>query len=650
VLLAVFPLLPSGPAYLGIQSRVLPEAAVVALLAVALIVRVVNRTPPIDRRRSASAVVLSTWTLFMAAATGAALVGLAGENRIGSPVFDAHLRELTSRFLRPLDFTVDPFYPIRVWLTLLEGFLVFLALRSCARRSPDPTRFVVICRRGYLCGLALVSSFALLQYLTRFHLHPYWIARNADLVRVHATLDDPNSLASYLVIGLGMAIGLAWSDASRRTRAAALVLAAVAIAAVVATVSRAGLVALPATALLVAAARPARRDEAAASRALPRSSRQLARLLLLAGAAATVLLLIAHAVVKRQSPPEPTNPIQAVAQMLDPRVPLEGLFKGRLALWRAAVAMAAQHPLTGVGLGRYPRLLPDFRDRWLPLDNAHNFYLQLAAETGALGALAFMATLVASIVVLIGAMQRADARGAGFALGALFGTIASALTFLTGHWLLLPSGQFLWASALALGLAGAEVGREPAANRQPAASRATVALVVLVLAAYATAAAVMAPPPHGVWGYSWGVFPEEGGVFPDRWGLPHERDFSVSLPPGFGVARFRWTGPRTIIELTAPPSASECLLQIAAALPTYGGPQYVRVLVDQASRVYVLRNSDLTTVRVPVTAGMLDDRRRFTVHLAIDPAFVPAAFGLSDDRRPLGVQWFAPRWAQLVAE
>ena len=63
----------------------------------------------------------------------------------------------------------------------------------------------------------------------------------------------------------------------------------------------------------------------------------------------------------------------------------------RLAHWQAAVEMARLSPLTGVGLGNYEVVYPQVRlMAWkFPLGHAHNYYLNVLAEAGIIGAAAY---------------------------------------------------------------------------------------------------------------------------------------------------------------------------------------------------------------------------------------------------------------------
>ena len=64
----------------------------------------------------------------------------------------------------------------------------------------------------------------------------------------------------------------------------------------------------------------------------------------------------------------------------------------RLAHWQAAVNMATDHPWLGVGFGNYEVAYADYRlINWkFPLGHAHNYYLNVLAETGIIGLTAYI--------------------------------------------------------------------------------------------------------------------------------------------------------------------------------------------------------------------------------------------------------------------
>ena len=91
----------------------------------------------------------------------------------------------------------------------------------------------------------------------------------------------------------------------------------------------------------------------------------------------------------------------------------EGISEGnfailqRLAFWTAAGRMFASNPVGGVGLGNYETRYQDFNlGSWEDsLGHAHNFYLNMAAETGVMGLAPFLAFLA---VLLVAARRAAD--------------------------------------------------------------------------------------------------------------------------------------------------------------------------------------------------------------------------------------------------
>ncbi len=94
----------------------------------------------------------------------------------------------------------------------------------------------------------------------------------------------------------------------------------------------------------------------------------------------------------------------------------------RVAHWYAAAGMWADYFWTGVGAGNYAAVYPGYRvPRWTdPLGHAHNVYLNLGAETGLIGLLAYLVLLLAAGArTLRVALGRRDAVRRGLALGAL---------------------------------------------------------------------------------------------------------------------------------------------------------------------------------------------------------------------------------------
>lgn len=72
----------------------------------------------------------------------------------------------------------------------------------------------------------------------------------------------------------------------------------------------------------------------------------------------------------------------------------------RMAHWQSALEMWTDHPWLGIGIGNYEPVYERYAlPQWpLPLGHAHNYYLNIAAESGVLGVGAYLFLWVAALV------------------------------------------------------------------------------------------------------------------------------------------------------------------------------------------------------------------------------------------------------------
>lgn len=608
--LAVLPLLPTGPSYLGAPPFPWMEAGALAIVGlwIASLLTEVSRSRP----RSRLLPPVSTLVLLAVAVTGAMLVGLAAENPMFSAAFRARIWEVPRHFAGPADQIVDPLYSVRVWWTFIEGLIAAALVATICLRARQPARRAMRALHGALAGAVLVSLFAVVQYVTRFELHAYWVAANPDLIRSHSTLEDPNALGSYLVLMLGLAVGLCWRADGARARgvlAAATLVLGVGLAT---TVSRAAWGAPIVAVLLVTAwGLPPATDGGLAL------WQGRARRILGVSLAAVVLWLAAHAVLPARVGYQPAGPVDAMLATLDPRVPLTDVVKDRQVYWVAAARMAASHPFVGVGLGRFPRLGARYNDAVIVPDNAHHFFLQMLAEAGPAG--------VGGVALVLGGLvwtarrAAADARRRALAAGFSIAVVGLTMTLMTGHALLLPSIQILFGSLAAAWCVALDV---PAA-RVPRRRWPVIASLV-VLTAFVSAAALT--PWDGAaddWGYQWGLYDREV----DAGGVP-----------------FRWTSGSAWLHLVPPSDATAVTLPVAARLPHAPG-EVTRITVSMGDQSQVVERRqgdwDDVTLALPAEARR-GSGRGIDLHLRVEPVRVPARMGLSDDPRALGVALRAP--------
>ncbi|MFQ3568065.1 MAG: O-antigen ligase family protein [Aggregatilineales bacterium] len=93
----------------------------------------------------------------------------------------------------------------------------------------------------------------------------------------------------------------------------------------------------------------------------------------------------------------------------------------RVAHWQAAVNMATAHPWLGVGFGNYETAYADYRlMNWaLALGHAHNYYLNVFAETGIIGLMAYLLMWLLIIAFTWQARRHPDPLARSVAVGLL---------------------------------------------------------------------------------------------------------------------------------------------------------------------------------------------------------------------------------------
>jgi O-antigen ligase len=93
----------------------------------------------------------------------------------------------------------------------------------------------------------------------------------------------------------------------------------------------------------------------------------------------------------------------------------------RFAHWQAAINMATDHPWLGVGLGNYEAAYENYRlINWnMALGHAHNYYLNVLAETGMIGLLAFAGLWIGLFALTARVRRHPDALARLVAVGLL---------------------------------------------------------------------------------------------------------------------------------------------------------------------------------------------------------------------------------------
>lgn len=282
------------------------------------------------------------------------------------------------------------------WAGML-GLLLGLGLFFVAALALDTAPAA---RRGSLALLALSGAIgALLVLLQAAGLR--WLTEGLPATlefRAPGSFGNPNWAAAFLAPLVPLSLGLAATSNESSWRTLYRANAALLALATAATLSKGGLLSLAAGAVAYALLDPR----------LPKARRHLLWGALLAGALG--LLLVAWHFDWFATAP---------------------WLRGRLFLWRVALSLVAEHPLTGVGLAGYvaaygpaaASVLQHDPGLFMPLssvDFAHNDVLQFAAEAGVLSAAAFLLVGVQALRQAARSEGDALARAAAAALAAVY--------------------------------------------------------------------------------------------------------------------------------------------------------------------------------------------------------------------------------------
>jgi O-antigen ligase len=248
---------------------------------------------------------------------------------------------------------------------------LFLAGAFFLQRRAQVQRLLVVL---VLAGI----SQAILGYVQfAFALGPQAFAAQRLFLRAYGTFDQPNPYAGYLNMMFPLALGLAIAPRHGRPTRIWWSATVVILGAVLASESRGALLATVAALLVV----------------VPLRYREV-RVPLLAGAvaAATAGWLAALGLV----------PLGPAARLLsavglgsvDFSHVTDANFSAveRAAHWLAGVRMFAAHPILGVGIGNYAAVYGAYHPRgwYAALEHAHNYYINIAAEAGVVGLIAYV--------------------------------------------------------------------------------------------------------------------------------------------------------------------------------------------------------------------------------------------------------------------
>ncbi|MCH8850065.1 MAG: O-antigen ligase family protein, partial [Chloroflexi bacterium] len=271
-------------------------------------------------------------------------------------------------------------------------YVMLFAVTALAVRSTRDVRWLLF---GLFLGAVGVSIYALLQKADMDWFEGMWSARAQE--RPAGTLGQPNAFAAYLVAVISTSTFLVLTAGQRWHQAVLGAGVVVMLFALMFTVSRSGYIAM--FVVLVVWSAGALVWYSSYRLGLPPTRRQL--LGAGAGGLAAALLLVSIAAAVFVGLPQGRAILGDAAERAGGVNDFDSqAVGGRLSLWWMAARMTADEPLLGHGQDSFSIRFAEYRDRpdirgigieGIQPESSHNFFLDLAAGTGLLGLLSFLA-------------------------------------------------------------------------------------------------------------------------------------------------------------------------------------------------------------------------------------------------------------------
>ncbi len=264
---------------------------------------------------------------------------------------------------------------ISKWLEVLA--IVLLGSQYLRTRRQIWMIIVLVCLAGITQAI-----FGYLQAF--FNLGPQSFIRGAAL-RVYGTFDQPNPYAAYINLPLSVALALTLLGRNWLTRMLAGITSIMLASAEYLSQSRGGEIALAAALFFIVLA------------GMPRI-RVLMRVLIIGIFGFVEAALLGWIPLSLFDPALKFLGLVQIS-LVEPSIQ-DFSTAERLAHWIAGLHMYFDHPILGVGIGNYPDAYPPYQITSFadPLGHAHNYYINIAAEMGTIGLIAYLLFLLAIFV------------------------------------------------------------------------------------------------------------------------------------------------------------------------------------------------------------------------------------------------------------
>ena len=292
---------------------------------------------------------------------------------------DPGLIFLMSSFALSALFTKQHFASLAGIIVLALQVSLYVIIRKDVRDREGNFKLI----RYLLIASFFVSTFGIFQYNFFSHMPVNWVDKDLYAIsnRAFSTLYNPNVLGSYLIIIISVTLaGFRCSDGRYHLLTTSLVLIA-AILCMYLTLSRGAWLGLAVSIFIIFVFSKHKRYIVA----------------ILAFAILTMLAL------------ETLLEIPLISRMNLDVLKQDSSIAYRWPLWKFAFKTFTENPLFGSGIGSFGFYVPShFKASGYLVSHAHNIYLQLLAETGLLGFVAFMGYLMTSMYISFQLFRRSS--------------------------------------------------------------------------------------------------------------------------------------------------------------------------------------------------------------------------------------------------
>ena len=258
----------------------------------------------------------------------------------------------------------DPGFSLYNYTHLMGRYVLLYYLVVCNLQSTEQLRKLIW---AVLCSAFFVAAYGLYQYVAGFDISAtQWVdgEQFPELkTRVFSTLENPNLLAGYLVMMMALASGMAFAARSWMEKGLLFALTALCGLCLVYTYSRGAWLSVAAVVGIYGWL----------------YNRRIFWIFCLLPLG---LLVAQDSILAR------------LTSILNPTDTSSTL---RIALWESTIAMIMDNPFSGIGWGAYWMVYPEYdffiNDGHTKIFHAHNMYLNIAAEIGLPGFVAFLTVM-----------------------------------------------------------------------------------------------------------------------------------------------------------------------------------------------------------------------------------------------------------------